>query len=252
VIVMENHDYSQVIGSSSAPYENQLANQCGLATNYTAIAHPSLPNYIAMTSGSTQGITDDANPGSHPLAVSSIFGQVSSKSYEESMPSNCYGSDSYPYSAHHNPEAYYTLVAADCAVNDVPMGSASSGALLDNVNAGTLPAFSFVTPNQCNNTHDCSVATGDAFLSDLLPKVFAGPDYQAGRLAVFLTWDENDNSAGNHVPMIVASPYTTPGTQSATSYNHYSFLRTVEEALHVPLLGNAASANSMVSAFKLG
>jgi len=252
VIVMENHDYSQVIGSASAPYENQLASQCGLATNYTAVGHPSLPNYIAMTSGSTQGINDDGNPSSHRLAVASIFGQVRSKSYEESMPSNCYGSDSYPYSAHHNPEAYYTPVAADCAVNDVPMGTASSGNLLNDVSAGTLPAFSFVTPNECDDTHDCSVATGDSFLSTLLPKIFAGPDYQAGRLAVFLTWDENDGSAGNHVPMIVASPYTAAGTQVGTAYNHYSFLRTVEQALHVPLLGNAASANSMLTAFKLG
>jgi phosphatidylinositol-3-phosphatase len=251
VIVMENHDYSQVIDSPLAPYENQLASQCGLATNYTAVAHPSLPNYIAMTSGSTQGITDNGNPGAHPLAVGSIFGQVKSKSYQESMPANCYGSDSYPYSAHHNPEPYYTLVAADCAVNDVPMGSASAGNLLNNVNAGTLPAFSFVTPNQCNNTHDCGVDVGDSFLATLLPKIFAGPDYQAGRLAVFLTWDENDDSPGNHVPMIVASPYTAPGTQSSTAYTHYSFLRTVEEALHLPLLANAASANSMLTAFNL-
>jgi phosphatidylinositol-3-phosphatase len=205
-----------------------------------------------MTSGSTQGITDDGNPSSHPLAVASIFGQVRSRSYEESMPSNCYGSDAYPYSAHHNPEVYYTLVAADCAVNDVPMGSSSAGALLNDVNAGTLPAFSFVTPNQCDNTHDCSVATGDSFLSALLPKIFAGADYRAGHLAVFLTWDENDGSAGNHVPMIVASPYTAPGTQGGTAYNHYSFLRTVEQVLHVPLLGNAALANSMLSAFNLG
>jgi len=249
VIVMENHDYSQVIGSASAPYENQLANECGLATNYTAVAHPSLPNYIAMTSGSTQGITDDGNPASHPLSAVSIFGQVKSKSYEESMPSNCYGTDSYPYSAHHNPEAYYTLVAADCSANDVPMGSASAGNLINDVNNATLPAFSFVTPNQCDNTHDCGVGVGDSFLSTLLPKIFAGPDYQAGRLVVFLTWDENDGSAGNHVAMIIASPYTAPGTRSATNFNHYSLLRTTEEILGVPLLGSASSATSMRAAF---
>jgi hypothetical protein len=248
---MENHDYSQIVGSSAAPYENQLATQCGLATAYTGITHPSLPNYIAATSGSTQGITDDADPSSHVLDVPSIFGQVSSKSYQESMPSNCAQTSSGTYAVKHNPEAYYTPVRTACNSNDVPMGDTSSGAFLSDLNSG-LPAFSFVTPNLCNDMHDCSVATGDAWLQGWLPKVFASSDYTSGHLAVFVTFDENDSSAGNHVYTAVASPYTAVGARSGTAYDHYSLLRTTEEILGQPLLGNAASANSMLTAFGLG
>jgi chitodextrinase len=250
-IWMENETYTSVIGNTSAaPYLNQLAGQCGLATNYAGVAHPSLPNYIAATSGSTQGITDDNPPSSHPLGVSSIFGQVNSKSYEESMPSNCALSSSGSYAVKHNPEAYYTAIRTDCNANDVPMGSTSSGAFLSDLTNNTLPAFSFVTPNMCNDMHDCSIATGDAWLKSWVPKIIASPAYQAGQLALFITWDENDGSAGNQVPTIVASPYTPAGTTSATSFNHYSLLRTAEELLGTTnYLGNAASATSMRSAF---
>jgi len=89
-IWFENHSASQVIGSTEAPYMTSLARTCGLATRYEAITHPSLPNYIAATSGDTWGIADDNPPSSHPLAVDSIFQQAGSAgSYEESMPSNC-------------------------------------------------------------------------------------------------------------------------------------------------------------------
>lgn len=251
-IWMENHDYSQIVGSSATPYENQLASQCGLATNYAGVSHPSLPNYIAATSGSTQGITDDAAPSSHVLNVPSIFGQVASKSYQESMPSNCLLSDSGNYAVKHNPEAYYTPVRTACNAGDVPMGTTSSGAFLSDLNAGSLPAFSFVTPNLCNDMHDCSVATGDAWLQSWVPKLFASPDYTSGHLAIFVVFDENDGSTGNHVYAAVASPYTAVGARSATSFSHYSLLRTTEEILGQPLLGSAASANSMAASFNLG
>ncbi len=250
-IWMENHSYSSVIGNTSAaPYENQLAGQCGLATDYAGVAHPSLPNYIAATSGSTQGITDDNPPSSHPLGVASIFGQFSSKSYEESMPSNCAQTSSGTYAVKHNPEAYYTPIFSDCMANDVPMGSTSSGAFLNDLANNSLPAFSFVTPNMCNDTHDCTISTGDAWLKAWVPRIIASPAYQAGQLALIITWDENDGSAGNQVPAIIASPYTPAGTTSATSFNHYSLLRTTEELLGTAnYLGNAASAASMRNAF---
>ena len=251
-IVMENHDYSSIVGSSAAPYENQIANACGLATNYHATTHPSLPNYIAMTSGSTQGITDDNPPSSHPLNVPSIFGQLSSvKSYEESMPSNCLLTSSGTYAVKHNPEAYYTPVRTQCLANNVPMGSTASGNLHNDLAAG-LPRFSFLTPNLCNDMHDCSIATGDAWLQSWVPQLIAGPDYRAGRLAIVITFDENSGTSGNQVYTAVISPFTTPGTRSATNFTHYSLLRTAEEILNVPLLGSAAGASSMRSAFNLG
>jgi phosphatidylinositol-3-phosphatase len=239
---MENHSYSEIVGNSSAPYINQLASQCGLATNYYAVAHPSLPNYIAATSGSTQGITDDNPPSSHPLSVTSIFGQVSGGSYEQSMPSNCDQTDSNSYAVKHNPEAYYTTISTSCRQNDVPLSS---------FNPAAPPSFSFVTPNLCNDMHDCSVQTGDSWLSSFIPTITSTADYQAGRTAVFITWDEDDSSASNHVATVVLSTWTAPGTRSSTSFTHYSLLRTAENMLGVGALGNAAKASSMEAAFNL-
>ncbi|HEV8104493.1 MAG TPA: hypothetical protein VGP69_12245, partial [Gaiellaceae bacterium] len=88
-IVMENHSYGQIIGSHDAPYLNSLAHKCGLAANFSAESHPSLPNYVAMTSGSTQGISDDGDPSEHQLSVQSIFSQLGGgwRALDESMPS---------------------------------------------------------------------------------------------------------------------------------------------------------------------
>src|SRR5439155_25989352 len=123
-VVFENRAYGDIVGSASAPYFNLLAGKCGLATNFYAETHPSLPNYIAMTSGSTQGVTDDADPASHPLSAPSIFSQLEPsgwRSPQESMPSNCYRTSSGDYAPKHNPAAYFTNVS--CGANDVPLTS---------------------------------------------------------------------------------------------------------------------------------
>jgi hypothetical protein len=252
-IWMENHSYSEIIGSSAAPYINSLASGCGLATNYTAVTHPSLPNYIAATSGDTWGIADDNPPSSHPLAVNSIFQQAGSAgSYEESMPSNCDLTSSGTYAVKHNPEAYYTNIRTACAADNVPMGTTSSGSFATALSSGNLPKFSFVTPNLCNDMHDCSVQTGDAWLQSWVPKITAGASYQSGNTVIFITWDEDDSSSGNHIATIVVSPYTTPGTRSGTAFTHYSLLHTTEQLLGITtFLGNAAGAASMRAAFGL-
>jgi hypothetical protein len=240
-VVMENEANVSIIGSSSAPYINQLANQCGSASQFFAETHPSLPNYIAMTSGSTQGITDDNPPSSHPLNVPSIFSQLSSgwRSLQESMPSNCLLTNSGLYAVKHNPAAYYTNIRTACASLDVPLASTPD----------LSARFTFVTPNLCNDMHDCSIATGDAWLSTFLGKVFASSQYAAGRTAVFLTWDEDDSSHSNRIATVVAAPSVAPGTVSSSTFNHYSMLRTTEEMLGLGLLGNATSATSMRNAF---
>src|ERR1700751_5571730 len=110
LIMMENKEFAQISGNTNAPYINTLMSQCAVSHG-TASTHPSLPNYIALTSGSTQGVTDDNPPAAHPLNVPSLFSQLAaggSRSLEESMPSNCYQSDSGEYAVRHNPEAYYT------------------------------------------------------------------------------------------------------------------------------------------------
>jgi phospholipase C len=252
---MENKYYSQIIGSSSAPYLNQLAKDCGLATNYFALDHPSLPNYIAMTSGDTWGITDDADPSADAVSVPSIYSQVKARGkqwrdYEEDAPGNCPSSDSYPYVVHHDPAPYYTSIASDCNNWDVPMGTTGGGAFLDDLNANTLPAFAFVTPNMCNDMHDCSIATGDGWLKSWVPMILDSPGYKAGRTALFITFDEDNGSFGNHVETLVVTPSTPAGARSSTYFDHYSLLKTTEQMLGITtFLGNAASATSMRSAF---
>jgi phospholipase C len=168
------------------------------------------------------------------------------------MPSNCALSSSGTYAVKHNPEAYYTNIRTACASDNVPMGSTTSGAFLTALNNGTLPGFSFVTPNLCNDMHDCSVGTGDAWLQSWVPKITASPAYQAGNTVLIVTWDEDDGSASNRIPAIVVSPYTVAGTKSSTAFTHYSLLRTTEQLLGIgTYLGQASSAASMRSAFGL-
>jgi hypothetical protein len=248
-VVMENHSYDQIIGNtSSAPYINSLAQRYGSATNMQAESHPSLPNYIAMTSGSTQGITDDFEPSSHPLSVENIFHQLPggrSRSLEESMPSNCYKVNSSPYAVRHNPEAYYTNLGSDCTSYDVPLGSAPD----------LSAAFTFITPNICHDMHTNScpgsadpTLQGDQWLRGFVPKLLATPQYQAGNTVIFITWDEGRGS--NHIPTLVLSP-TTSHVQPSTAFTHYSMLRTTEEMLGLPPIGGAVSAASMRAAFHL-
>jgi hypothetical protein len=234
---MENHAYDSVVGSSQAPFENQLAKRCGLATNFRAETHPSLPNYLAMTSGSTHGVSDDDPPSSHPLSAASIFSQLGGKwrALQESMRSNCALKSSGDYAVKHNPAAYFTNIRQACKRQNVPLGSSP------NLSA----KFTFVTPNLCNDTHDCSVSTGDRWLQTFLGKVFASRQYRAGRTAVFLTWDEDDSGHSNHIATIVAAPSIRPGRTSGRAFNHYSMLRTTEEMLGLGHIGKAASASSM-------
>ncbi|HMC53506.1 MAG TPA: alkaline phosphatase family protein, partial [Acidimicrobiales bacterium] len=131
--------------------------------------------------------------------------------------------------------------------DDIPLGSAQSGSLTGDLASGTLPTFSFVTPDVCSDTHNCSVGTGDAWLALLLPRIFDSPTYRAGRTAVFLVWDED-----SPMPNVVVSPTTPPGTVSDVPFDHYSLLRTTEEMLGIGnLLGHAATAPSMRASFRL-
>jgi len=252
---MENKTYSEVIGSRSAPYMTSLVAECGTATNYALVGSPSLPNYIGATAGQTFAIADDNPPNSHALTADNLFRQArtagkTAKSYQESMPSNCRLSNSGQYAVRHNPEAYYAGAEdrTACQANNVPLGTTSSGSLVNDLANNTLPAFSFITPNLCNDTHDCSIATGDAWLSRWLPKILASQAYVSGGTVVFITYDEY-----TPVPNVVISPYTVAGTATSVAFNHYSLLRTTEELLGItPYLGNAATAQSMRGAFNLG
>ena len=258
-IWMENKSYSTIIGSPSAPYINTLAGQCGLATNYHNISHPSLPNYIGATSGLALSAlpSTDCKPARCATNASSIFGETSSwKAYEESMPSNCLKSNSGDYYVKHNPPPYYTTLT-NCSTNDVPYTQLSK-----DLASGGLPAFSFVTPNSVDDMHSGSIPQGDTWLSKNVPAILSSSVYKTGNLAVFITWDEGEGGTSNdcayntkdvgcHVATLVISPSTVAGTKSSALFNHYSLLMTTESLLHWSALGLAAKAPNMLSTFNL-
>jgi hypothetical protein len=265
LIVEENSAYGQIIGDSHAPYLNGLARVYGTATRLDAgypAGCPSLAAYLLLTSGATHGICDDGAPQAHPLSGASVFSQVKAaglqwRAYAESAPGPCALGNSRDgrYLVRHVPATYYVNVRADCRRWALPLGTSRAGALHDDVAAGALPAFGFITPNACNDMHGapvCSanlVADGDRWLRTWIPQILTGPDYRSGRLTVIITWDEGDNS-DNHIPTLIISP-TTRHITSAKRYTHCSTLRTVETLLRLPLLGCATTAPSMVAPFAL-
>jgi phospholipase C len=250
---MENHGADEVLGpSADAPFEQDLARRCGSATKYRAVGRPSLPNYIAATSGDTQGIHDDGRPASHPVSADNLFRQVragggTARSYEEAMTGTCQLGSQGRYAVKHNPQAYFVGPGdrSACLRDDVPLGSLTAGSFHDDLANGRLPTFAFVTPDLCNDTHDCDVATGDRWLAGWVDLIVASPSYQAGSTAVFVVWDEP-----TPMPMILVAPSARPGVTSTAPWDHYSLLRTTEDMLGLPhSLGHAATASSMRAEF---
>jgi phospholipase C len=259
---MENHSYDEVIGSKSAPYLNSLAAACGVATNYHNITHPSLPNYIAATSGldgrALNPFFDDCDPSQTcSTAAKSIFADTHRwRAYEESMPAPCARQDSGDYAVRHNPPPFYTTLVG-CSRHDRPLGD-----LPRDLARNALPAFSFITPNLCHDTHDCTVDVGDRWLAREVPEILNSRQYRAGTVALFITWDEgeggsatdcatNQRDIGCHVAMVIISPSTPSGRRSARVFNHYSLLRTTEDLLGLAPLGKARAASSMAATFGL-
>jgi len=243
---MENHGLDQVVGHQDAPALNSLIAACGFAANSHAISHPSLPNYLALTSGSTHGIGDSKDPADHRLATDNIFSQLGAgrwRTLAESMPEPCYPKNQGAYVPRHNPATYYVNLAGQCANQDV--------ALTDTPDLSA--PFTLIVPNQRNNTHDTDVAFGDRWLGTFMAKVIKSPEYQSGRTVVVITYDEDedDGNADNPIATVVVSPSTPKGVRSNIRFTHYSLLRTTEEILGLPLLGAASTAASMREAFNL-
>jgi len=253
VIVMENHEYGSVIGRPEAPYVNSLAATYGLATNYYAASHPSLPNYFALTAGSTFGIATDCT--TCYVNATNIADQVESsgrswKAYMEDMPTPCYmGASSGNYAMKHDPFMYYTDIRnnpARCAAHVVPF--AQFGV---DMSSGQVPNFVWITPNMCNDTHDCPVSTGDAWLGNIVPRIIGSAAFR-NRGVLFITWDEGASNAsccgdawGGHVATLVISPMSISGFRSSTAENHYSLLRTIEDGFQLGHLGAAAWSSNV-------
>jgi phospholipase C len=244
LIVLENHGYTDVADSS--PYLNGLARACGLAEDYTAVAHPSLPNYLALTSGSTDGVTSDCTDCS--TSAPSLFEQLGDdwRSYLESMPvAGDGGPGSGRYAKKHNPAAYYTRIAPAYARDAVPLGS-----LPGDLSRASLGRFSLVVPDLCNDEHDCGVDTGDRWLQTWVPRILGSPAYRQGRTALFVTYDEGVGS-DNRVYTVVVAPSVPPFTVAGARFDHYSLLRTIERMLGLPCLAAACTAAPMDQAFHL-
>jgi phosphatidylinositol-3-phosphatase len=257
VIVMENEEYGNIVGNPGAPYINGLLRSAALATASYGVSHPSLPNYLALTGGSTFGIDSDCTD-CHVDAtnlVDQLEGAgISWKAYMESMPSPCFkGSSSGAYAKRHNPFVYYDDIASnpDRCAKVVPFDRLNA-----DYRSGNLPAFTWITPDLCHDMHDCSVADGDEWLSEVVPALIRalGP-----RGILFLTWDEGDSdegccklARGGRIATIVAGPTTRAGARSTVPYDHYSVLRTVEEAFGLqPIRGAACPCTrSMDTLFK--
>lgn len=238
VIVMENRTYAEAMAQ---PYTSSLAAQYAVATNYHAITHPSLPNYLALTGGSTFGVKDNDY---HRLPPGGIGAQLTERgitwrAYMEGMSGDCLD-DEGRYAVKHNPFAYF---GGECPSNVVPLTPATLDADL----SGATPNFVWITPDLCHDGHDCSTRVADDYLAGLVPKIIASPAWQKDGL-LLITWDEDDGSTDNRVPAIVVARGLTQH-ETSRPHDHYSLLAMVEDRLGLPRLGQARGAEPLNELF---
>jgi Concanavalin A-like lectin/glucanases superfamily/Phosphoesterase family/Pectate lyase superfamily protein len=262
VVLFENTNYSSVVGNSSAPYFNSLANTYGISTQYYANTHPSIGNYFELTTGQVLTNDDTQTPSSFPVSADNVVRRMLNsgktwKAYEESLPSIGYtGGDVYPYVVHHVPLAYITDVQNSSTQrnNLVPFEDTNVGFLHD-VNNGALPAYSFITPNSCNNAHDCSLSTADSWLqSNVGPLINNSTLMQNTLVLVLFDESSNDNAnGGGRVYLVAASPKVKSAYKSTAFYQHQSTLRETLEGLGLAYnLADAGTAPSMGEFFTTG
>jgi hypothetical protein len=255
VVVLENHSARNA--ADGMPGLAAAAARYGRATRSFGMTHPSLPNYLAIAGGSTFGVRDDNLPVAHPLSGSSVFGQVLAagkvaKTYAEGMTSACQVRSSGRYAVKHNPWAYFTSPAerAGCLRYDVPAGTPSKGALHNDIAAGTLPTFGLLIPDLCNDAHDCSLSTADRWLHSWLGPLLASPDFRTGRLAVVVTFDEDDHHANNSILTAVLHQ-RLHASMVAARLDHDALSRAVSRLVGARPLRNAATAPNLLAAFGL-
>jgi len=249
-ILMENHSYSEVIG---APYISSLAAKGAAGGSYFATDHPSLPNYAELTSGqSFPNASSDCDPS--PSCQSTARNLVDTvtaagltwHSYQESMGSPCGKVTSYPYAPKHNPFVYYTdISSASCQTNVVDYSN-----LTNDLKSSSLANYVFITPNLCNDMHDCSVSTGDTWLSNNVPAILNSSAFTSQHSLLVIVWDEDDFSQSNQVAWVGVGYGVKTNYTSSVSYDHYSYLRTIEASWGLPTLTTTdGSASAMTDMF---
>jgi phosphatidylinositol-3-phosphatase len=253
VIVFENHEVSAILGpNSDAPTFRSLARSSVNLTGLYATSHPSLPNYLALTSGSTHGITSDCTTcfvHARNIVDQLEHAGISWKAYMESIPGPC-SSEAFAglYALKHDPFLYYDDVRNNTnrCNKVVPLGQ-----LRTDLNADALPRFTWITPNLCHDMHDCSVAIGDRFLHTWAPRIVAGLGTDGILIVVF---DEGDTGAGccggqvagGHIAGIISGPGAGLGVTIGTRVDQYSVLKLIEDVWGLPDLGSAASAPAIL------
>jgi phosphatidylinositol-3-phosphatase len=245
LIMMENKECSQVVGSPAAPYLNQLGRQYAVLRDLYATRHPSFPNYVALTAGSTLGAKSDCPScvyGHRNLVDQLEAAHISWRAYAEDMPSPCSRVRSVGnYAKRHLPFLSYTDIIDNprrCA-NVVPLTQ-----LQLDLRDGALPRFAWITPNLCDDMHNCGVASGDGFVKRTVPALLnaVGP-----RGVIIITWDEgttnrsccSGRAKGGNIPTFVLGGAVRPHSAPITVYDSYSILRTIEGAWRLPHLGEA-------------
>lgn len=246
LIVMENKEYDQVIGSPDAPYLNQLATRYAVAERYYAIRHPSLPNYLALFGGQTFGVKSDCIDcyTDAPSLVAQLEARGKSwKSYQEDLPRPCFlGAEAGGYVLKHNPFLYFQDIRSSPARCERILPLTQFDADLA---SGAAPNFVWITPNVRHDMHDGSVAEGDRWLADVVPRILASDAWREDGL-LMITWDEGTSSAGccvlatgGRVATLVIAARGKRGYRSTVPATHYSLLRTIEDAWGLEYLGHS-------------
>lgn len=249
IVVFENKERGTVLGSRSAPTFNAYARRYANITRYYAATHPSLPNYLALISGSTQGVTvtcTDCRFAARNLADTLEAAGRSWKVYAEGLPSVGFlGAASGLYVKRHNPFAYFDSVidSPDRRARIVPLTQ-----LQTDLTSGALPSFSFVVPDMCNSMHDCPVRAGDVWLRRTV-----GPLLKLPRSVVFVLFDEGSSyvRGGGHVAALALGTAVRPKARFRGLTGHYGVLRTVEDAWGLPRLGRSARVGPLTGIWRV-
>ncbi|MBZ5737177.1 alkaline phosphatase family protein [Nocardioides mangrovi] len=246
--IVENKTFEQM--RTQMPWTTGIAEKYGYTTDYHALTHPSLPNYLAIAGGSLFGVADDDPPSAHPVSGPSIFGSAldagsTATLYADAMHGTCELEPDGRYGVKHNPWAYFVDERAACAQHDVPLDQLSA-----DIRAGALPAVGMVIPDLCNDAHDCPLSVADAWLERVAGEMMTGPDWRSGHLAIVITADEDDRTGDNKILTVVAHPGLDHAVVSAP-LDHYSLGRSYAEVGGFDPLRASRTATSLLTAFGL-
>lgn len=256
IVMFENKEFGSVIGNPQMPIYNRLASEYTLLTQYYAIRHPSLPNYIALIGGDTFGI--DSNCSECFIAAPSLPDLIEAsgrtwKTYQEDMPEPCFLGSTHLYAQKHNPFVYFDPIRLNperCARSVVPLT-----ALQADITANSLPNFMFIKPNICNDSHDCPLDVSDAWLTNLLGLLIPALDATGRTYFVAMLFEEGQGEhtccglpepGGGRVPVVIYSPQVKNGFEDPTPYTHYSLLKTISQAWGLQYIGHAAEEDHVL------